>query len=67
MSNDFASAPVTNPRMAIKDNAQLLDRRQGLMEALASLSGFALVLAAWYGLNMAMKLSALNVTALIAD
>jgi hypothetical protein len=67
MSNDFASAPVTNASMAIKDNAQLLDRRQGLIEALASFSGFALVLATWYGLNMAMKLSALNVTALIAD
>ena len=65
MSHDFASLPVTT--VAASAHSHLFERRQGLMEALASVSGFALVLAAWYGLNMAMKLSALNVTALIAD
>ena len=67
MSNDFASVPVSTASKSAQAQAHLFERRQGLMEALASLSGFALVLAAWYGLNMAMKLSALNVTALIAD
>ena len=67
MSNDFASAPVTSANRAAEIPAHLFERRQGLLEALASLSGFALVLATWYGLNMVMKLSALNVTALIAD
>ena len=61
MTNDFASVSAHTHR------AKLSARRQGLLEALASLSGFALVLASWYGLNMAMKLSALNVTAMIAD
>ena len=65
MSNDFATLPVTT--IAASAQAHVFERRQGLMEALASVSGFALVLAAWYGLNMAMKLSALNVTALISD
>lgn len=37
------------------------ERRQGLLEALASFSGFVLVLAAWYGLNIVMKLAALDV------
>ena len=67
MSNDFASVPVSTASNAAQAQAHLFERRQGLMEALASLSGFALVLATWYGLNMAMKLSALNVTALLAD
>jgi hypothetical protein len=67
MSNDFASVPVTTASKAARAQVHLFERRQGLLEALASLSGFALVLATWYGLNMAMKLSAFNVTTLIAD
>ena len=67
MSHDYASASTTSAKASAQVPAHLFERRQGLLEALASLSGFALVLATWYGLNMVMKLSALNVTALIAD
>ena len=44
-----------------------VERHHGLLEALATLGGFALALTTWYGLNLVMKLSALNVTAMIAD
>jgi hypothetical protein len=67
MSNDYASSSVKSAKAAVENPAHVFERHQGLLEALASLSGFALVLATWYGLNMVMKLSALNVTALIAD
>jgi len=67
MSNGSASMPVAAATHAGRNDGRLFERRQGLIEALASLSGFALVLATWYGLNMVMKLSALNVTAMIVD
>ncbi len=53
--------------MTASHDGRMVARHQGLIEALASLGGFALALSMWYGLNMVMKLSALNVTALIAD
>jgi len=56
--------PAQSPSAAC---ARPFERRQGLLEALASLSGFALVLGAWYGLTMVMKLSALDVAPLIAN
>jgi hypothetical protein len=67
MSNRSVSVTLAVETQSRSSDGHLFARRQGLMEALASLSGFALALATWYGLNMVMKLSALNVTALIAD
>jgi len=43
------------------------ERHQGLLETLACLSGCALAVAVWYGLNMIMTLSTLNLPAMIAD
>jgi hypothetical protein len=65
MSSGFASVTAASPSSA--NCAGLFERRQGLLEALASLSGFALVLGAWYGLNLVMKLPALDVAPLIAN
>ena len=67
MSSGFASMPASTPSSASATCARLFERRQGLLEVLASLSGFALVLATWYGLNLVMKLSALDVAPLIAN
>ena len=67
MSSGFASMPASSRSNATAACARLFERRQGLLEALASLSGFALVLGAWYGLNLVMKLSALDVAPLIAN
>ena len=67
MSSGFASMSESAPSNASATCAGLFERRQGLLEALASLSGFALVLATWYGLNMVMKLYALDVAPLIAN
>ena len=67
MSSGFASMPAQSPSNAPASCARLFERRQGLLEVLASLSGFALVLGAWYGLNLVMKLSALDVAPLIAN
>jgi cell division protein FtsB len=67
MSNSSASMPVVTASNAANFKGRLFERRQGLLEALASLSGFALVLASWYGVNTVLKISALNVTAMIAD
>ena len=65
MSSGFAAMPRSSSPSAAC--ARLFERRQGLLEALASLSGFALVLATWYGLNMVTKLQALDVAPLIAN
>jgi len=65
MSSGFASVTAASPSSA--NCAGLFERRQGLLEVLASLSGFALVLATWYGLNLVMKLYALDVAPLIAN
>jgi len=69
MSSGFSSMPASTPSSASASAtcAPLFERRQGLLEVLASLSGFALVLATWYGLTMVMKLSALDVAPLIAN
>ena len=67
MSRGFASMPAQSLSNASTTCARLFERRQGLLEALASLSGFALVLGAWYGLTMVMKLSALDVAPLLAN
>jgi hypothetical protein len=67
MSRGFASIPASSTSDAPAIFARLFERRQGLLEALASLSGFALVLATWYGLTVVMKLSALDVAPLIAN
>ena len=65
MSSGFASMPDSSSLGA--NCASLFERRQGLLEGLASLSGFALVVATWYGLDMVMKLYALDVAPLIAN
>jgi hypothetical protein len=65
MSSGFASMPPSSSSSTIC--ARLFERRQGLLEGLASLSGFALVLATWYGLNMVTKLQAFDVAPLIAN
>ena len=67
MSSGFASMPASSPSDAAATPARSFERRQGLLEALASISGFALVLATWYGLTLVMKLSALDVAPLIAN
>jgi len=67
MSNGFASMPAQSPSDAPATCARPFERRQGLLEALASLSGFALVLGAWYGLTVVMKLSAFDVAPLLAN
>ena len=42
--------------------------RQGLFDALAALAGMALVLASWYGLNLALQIMAIrDVAPFIAD
>ena len=67
MSSGFASMPASTQPDASATCERPFERRQGLLEALASLSGFALVLATWYGLTMVMKLSALDVAPLLAN
>jgi hypothetical protein len=67
MSSGFASMHAQSLSNASATCARLFKRRQGLLEALASLSGFALVLGAWYGLTVVMKLSALDVAPLLAN
>ena len=67
MSSGFASMPAQSMSNASATCARLFERRQGLLEVLASLSGFALVLATWYGLTLFMKLSALDVAPMIAN
>jgi hypothetical protein len=67
MSSGFASMPASSRSNAAPDDGHPLDRSKGLLEVLASLSGFALVLATWYGLNIVMKLYALDVAPLIAN
>jgi hypothetical protein len=67
MSSGFASMPASSRSNAAADDGHTIDRSKGLLEVLASLSGFALVLATWYGLTMVMKLSAFDVAPLIAN
>ncbi len=67
MSSGFASMPASSRSGVAVDDGRRLERRQGLLEVLASLSGFALVLATWYGLNMVIKLYALDVAPLVAN
>jgi len=66
MSNSFASMSAS-AKAAATSCPQLCERRQGLLELLASLSGFALVAAIWYGLNTVTKLSTLDMAMLIAN
>ena len=66
MSNSFASMPAP-AQAAAASRPQLREPRQGLLELLASLSGFALVAAIWYGLNTVTKLSTLDMAMLIAN
>lgn len=61
MSSGFASMPAASQSETRTCEGHPFERRQGLLEALASFSGFVLVLAAWYGLNIVMKLAALDV------
>ena len=63
MSRNSASLTVAIPSQAFGRR----ERHQGLLEALACLSGCALAVAIWYGLNMIMTLSTLNLPAMIAD
>ena len=67
MSSGFASMPAQSPSDASATCVRPFESRKGLLEALASLSGFALVLATWYGLTLVMKLSALDVAPLLAN
>jgi len=67
MSSGLASMSASSRSDASARCERLFAHRQGLLEALASLSGFALVLGAWYGLNLVVKLSALDVAPLIAN
>ena len=66
MSNSFASMSAS-AQAAATSCPQRRERRQGLLELLASLSGFALVAAIWYGLNTVTKLSTLDMAMLIAN
>jgi len=67
MSSGLASMSASSRSDASARCERLFAHRQGLLEALASLSGFALVLGAWYGLTVVMKLSALDVAPLLAN